>query len=530
MTMTSLTVRDATLSVLRAYGMTTVFGNPGSTELKMFRDWPGDFRYVLGLNESCCVAMADAFAQVRRGASFVNLHSAAGVGHAMASIFNTYRNQSPVIVLAGQQTRAMFPTEPLLFATDAAQMPHPYIKWAVEPARAEDVPQALVRAYLMATQRPRGPVFLSVPEDDWDVPTAMPEIREVDDEVAMGTRALARLTQALQASRRPHIVVGAALDQAGAWGEIVALAERLEAPVWASPMSARCSFPEDHRLFAGFLPPVRSQLRSRLAAADVVLVVGAPVFTYHIHTEGPYIDDGILLLHLTEDPQHAARSPVGTSILCNLRIALQQLLASVPSDSRPAGKGRSRLPAPAATNPISGEYLMACIARTMPDDAIIVEEAPSHRIALHDFLPIRQTGGFYTEASGGLGWALPGAIGVALARPEQRILCLVGDGSSMYSIQALWNAVREKLRITFVVFNNRGYGALRAFSDALRISGAPGHEVPGLDFVQIALGFGCEARAVTRCQDVEPALRATYDATGPILLDVHLEAGFKPLY
>lgn len=526
----TMSVRDATLQVLRAYGMTTVFGNPGSTELKMFRDWPADLRYVLGLNESCCVAMADAFAQVNRNASFVNLHSAAGVGHAMASIFNAYRNQSPVIVLAGQQTRAMFPTEPLLFATDAAQMPMPYVKWSVEPARAQDVPQALVRAYLIAMQRPRGPVFLSVPEDDWDVDTTVPEIRRVDDAVAPSPAALRDLTEVLHAARRIQIVVGAAVDQAGAWDEIVALAECLEAPVWASPMSARCSFPEDHRLFAGFLPPVRSQLRARLEGAEVVLVIGAPVFTYHVHTEGPYIAPGTRLYHLTEDPQHAARSPVGTSIVCSLRLALEQLLAQLPAQSRASGEGRPALPAPAAADSISGEYLMAAIARTLPPDAVVVEEAPSHRNALHDHLPIRISGGFYTEASGGLGWALPGAVGVSLAQPGRRVVCLVGDGSSLYSIQALWNAAREKLPITFVVFNNSGYGALRAFSDALKISGAPGHDVPGMNFVELARGFGCEARAVTQVAEVDAALRAAYASTGPVLLDVRLESGFKPLY
>ncbi len=526
----AMTVREAVVHVLRAYAMTTVFGNPGSTELKMFRDWPEDFRYVLGLNESCCVAMADAFAQVKRNASFVNLHSAAGVGHAMASIFNAYRNQSPVIVMAGQQTRAMFPTEPFLFATDAAELPKPYVKWSVEPARAQDVPLALVRAYHTAMQRPRGPVFLSVPEDDWDMETTLPEIRTVDDAVAPNPTALRELSAKLDQSRHPAIVVGAALDQAGAWNEIIELAERLEAPVWASPMSARCSFPENHRLFAGFLPPVRSQLRSRLEGADVILVVGAPVFTYHVHTEGPHIPPAAALYHLTEDPQQAARSPVGTSILCSLRVGLEQLTEQLPRRHRQAGKGRTALPTPQTKDPIPGEYLMAAVAQVMPPDAIVVEEAPSHRNALHDYLPINTTGGFYTEGSGGLGWALPGAVGVALAQSKRRVICIVGDGSALYSIQALWNAAQAALPITFIVFNNRGYAALKAFSDALKISGAPGQEVSGMNFVDIARGFGVEGRLVERAQDVIPALRAAFAAQSPVLLDVHLDTGFKPLY
>ena len=173
---------------------------------------------------------------------------------------------------------------------------------------------------------------------------------------------------------------------------------------------------------------------------------------------------------------------------------------------------------------------MAAIAQSMPADAIVVEEAPSHRNALHDYLPINTTGGFYTEASGGLGWALPGAVGVALAQTPRRVICIVGDGSSLYSIQALWNAAQAQLRITFIVFNNRGYAALKAFSEALQITGAPGQEVTGMNFVEIARGFGCEGRAVTRSDEVIPALRNAYVSEGPVLLDVHLDTGFKPLY
>ncbi|MGH8678798.1 MAG: thiamine pyrophosphate-binding protein, partial [Burkholderiales bacterium] len=273
-------VREATMSLLRAYRMTTIFGNPGSTELRFFRDWPADFRYVLGLEESCCVAMADGYAQATRNAAFVNLHSAAGVGHALGSVFTAYRNQTPLVITAGQQTRAMFPTEPFLFASEAAQFPKPYVKWSVEPMRAADVPAAISRAYHMAMQKPCGPVFLSIPEDDWDAEAETVEPRQVSREFAPDPAALEQLARALESSRKPVIVVGAAVDQDGAWAEAIELAEKLEAPVWASPMSGRCSFPEDHRLFGGFLPPLRQPLADRLTGHDLVLVLGAPVFTY----------------------------------------------------------------------------------------------------------------------------------------------------------------------------------------------------------------------------------------------------------
>jgi benzoylformate decarboxylase len=167
-----VSVREAVFGLLRAFGMTTVFGNPGSTELRMFRDWPQDFRYVLGLQESVAVAMADGYAQARRAPALVNLHSAGGVGHALGSVFTAWRNQSPLVIIAGQQTRAMLPTDPFLGARHAPEFPRPYVKWSIEPARAEDVPAAVAQAIYTAMQRPCGPVFVSVPEDDWDALTS----------------------------------------------------------------------------------------------------------------------------------------------------------------------------------------------------------------------------------------------------------------------------------------------------------------------------------------------------------------------
>lgn len=526
----SVTVREAVFHLLRSFGMTTIFGNPGSTELKFFRDWPADFHYVLGLQESCVVAMADGYAQASRNAAFVNLHSAAGVGHALGSVFTAYRNQTPLVITAGQQTRAMFPTEPYLYASEAAEFPKPYVKWSVEPACAQDVPAAIARACYTAMQKPCGPVFVSVPEDDWDAQTELVEPRQVSREFAPEPAALARLTQALAAARSPAIVVGAAVDQDGAWEEVIRLAERLEAPVWASPMSGRCSFPEDHRLFAGFLLPLRQPLADRLAGHDALLVLGAPVFTYHVHTGGHFVAPGTQLFQLTDDPDHAARSPVGESILCTLRLGLSELLDRVAAGGRVPAAGRKPVSPPAPSDPPTGEYLMHAISRLMPRDAVIVEEAPTHRNALHDYLPVVTSGGFYAGASGGLGWALPAAVGVAMAQPSRKVIGVLGDGSSLYSIQALWTAVRHRLPIAFVIFNNAGYAALKSFGGMLKIPHAPGHDLPGVDFVSVAEGFGCRAVRVERASALEAALREAFSSTETWLVDVRLDAAVQRLY
>lgn len=523
-------VRAAVHAFMRAQRMTTVFGNPGSTELKFFRDWPADFRYVLGLQESCCVAMADGYAQATRNAAFVNLHSAAGVGHALGSVFTAWRNQTPLVITAGQQTRAMFPTDPYLYASQAAEFPKPYVKFTVEPARAADVPAAIARAYYLAMQKPCGPTFVSVPEDDWDEPAEMLESRRVAFDIAPDPDALAALATAIDASRRPVIVVGASVDQDAAWDLAVQLAERIEAPVWASPMSGRASFPEDHRLFAGHLPPVRVQLAAKLAGHDLVLVLGAPVFTYHVHTPGEFIPAGTALWQLTDDAEVAARSPVGASIRCSLRVGLARLLDALAARQWPGANGRPQPTAPAAGNAPTGAWLMHAIGRLMPRDAVIVEEAPTHRNALRDFLPIRASGGFYAGASGGLGWAVPAAVGVALAQSKRKVICIVGDGSSLYSIQSLWTAMEQKLPITFVIFNNGGYGALKSFSAMLDITGAPGQDVAGVDFVALANGFGCAGVRVDGVADTERALRDAFAANEPRLVDVRLSDGLERLY
>ncbi len=300
-------MREATFALLRSFGLTTVFGNPGSTELPMFRDFPSDFRYVLGLQESVVVAMADGFAQTRACAALVNLHSAAGVGHAVGSIFTAYRNQSPLVITAGQQARSMLSLEPFLYSDQAPQLPRPYVKWSCEPARAEDVPAAIARAYYTAMQPPRGPTFVSVPVDDWDRLCAPLEARTVSSAIAGDPKLLAQAGAALAAARRPVFVVGASVARDDAWDNVIALAERHQAPVWVSPRSSRNSFPERHPLFAGFLPPDRASVLERLRDADLVLVLGAPVFTYHMETApGPHVAPGATLIQLIDDPAAAA--------------------------------------------------------------------------------------------------------------------------------------------------------------------------------------------------------------------------------
>jgi len=510
--------------------MTTVFGNPGSTELPFLNDWPDDFRYVLALQEASAVAMADGYARASGRAAFCNLHSAVGVGHALGNIFTAFRNQAPLVISAGQQARSLLPINPFLGATDAASFPKPYVKWSCEPALAEDVPAALAHAYYVAMQRPQGPTFVSIPIDDWAAGTAPIAPRLVSSDTAPDPDLIARLAEALAGAAAPGLVIGPEVDAENAGDLAVALAERLRAAVWVSPFSSRVSFPEEHPLFAGFLPAAPEPVSATLSRYDFIVVLGAPVFTFHVAGDCAVFRSGVPLYQITSDIDSAASAPTGTSIIGSLRLALGALIERLPATDRAAPAPRRRPEPPPRTDPILAEFLLHTLAALLPRDAIVVEEAPSHRPAMQEHLPMRSYGSFYTMTSGGLGYSLPGAVGVSLAEPSRRVVCLIGDGSMMYSIQALWSAVQHRLPLSVVVINNGGYGAMRSFSRVLKVRSPPGIDLPGLDFVHLAAGMGCPGMRVTKADEIEPALVRALEADGPWLVEVVVDPAIPTLY
>jgi benzoylformate decarboxylase len=525
-----ITVKQTTLDLLRAFGIKKVFGNPGSTELPFLSDWPDDIDYVLGLQEASVVGMADGYAQATRNAGFVNLHSAAGLGNALGNIYNAYRNQTPLVISAGQQARSILPLQAFLYAERAAEFPHPYVKFSVEPARAEDVPGAIARAYYVAMQPPCGPTFVSVPIDDWTHPTQPLEARDISRETGPDPEAMKSLAAALAVSKRPALVVGPSVDRALAVDLMVRLAEKAKAAVWASPFSARCSYPERHPQFWGFLQASPVQLSDALRGHDLVIVIGAPVFTFHVEGQASIFDGSTTIFQITDDPTAAAVTPVGTSIVATMRPALKMLLDLLPETSREAPTGRVLPPAPAAGDPIPVEFVLHTLSHAMPDDAVLVEEAPSHRPAMQKFMPMRGQDSFYTMASGGLGYSLPAAVGIALGKPRIRTVCLIGDGSAMYSIQALWTAAQRKLPLTVVVLNNAGYGAMRSFSQVMQVRSVPGLDLPGIDFVRIAEGLGCDAVRVTKSSEIAPALKRGLSHNGVSLIEVVVDSAVPLLY
>jgi len=526
-----VSVKQATLELLRAFGIRKVFGNPGSTELPFLSAWPSDIDYVLGLQEASVVGMADGYAQATRNAGFINLHSAAGLGNALGNIYTAHRNQTPLVITAGQQARSILPLQPFLYAERAAEFPRPYVKFSVEPARAEDVPSAIARAYYVAMQPPCGPTFVSVPIDDWSRQARMIAPRHLSRELGPDDSAMQALASALAASKQPAVVVGPGIDRAHAVDQMVQVAEKARAAVWVSPFSSRCSFPERHPLFAGFLHASPAQLSDALRQHDLVVVIGAPAFTFHVEGEAAIFDGRTAIFQITEDANAAALMLRGTSIIATMKPALAMLLELLPDETkRPIPATRKPLPAPGAADPIPAEFLLHTLSLLMPANAVLVEEAPSHRPAMQKFMPMRGQDSFYTMASGGLGYGLPASVGIALGRPDIRTVCLIGDGSAMYSIQALWTAAQRKLPLTVIVINNAGYGAMRSFSQVMQVRDVPGLDLPDIDFVKIAQGLGCDAVRVSQCSDLAAALKRGLTYQGVSLIDVMVDSAVPLLY
>ena len=524
-------VRDASFDVFRAHGMTTMFGNPGSTELPMLKDYPDDFTYILGLQEAVVVGMADGYAQASGAPALVNLHTAPGVGNAMGAIFNAQANHSPLVITAGNQVRSLISLQANLTNRDATRMPHPLVKWSHEPPRAEDVPHALARATHLATLPPRGPTFVSIPMDDWDA--------EVDDDAraaierkttgraAGDPEAVADLARRLERAGNPVMVAGPDVDAGGAWDVAVALAERQRLPVFAIPATGggRIGFPEGHPNFRGVLPPAIGPVSETLAGHDLILVVGASVFPYYPNIPGPLLPEGAALVEITSDPDEAARAPMGDAIVADVKLTLELLLESVGESDRDPGES---LPEPTGgpeQDPITGTAAMHALRAAFPDDGIVVLESPSSTLALRNQLRLSRPGSYYFGAGGGLGFGLAAAVGVQLAEPDRPVVCVVGEGSVQYAVTAFWSAAAYNVPVTFLVMRNSEYAILKWFSAIEGVEGAPGLDLPDLDTASVARAYGIGAVRANTADELREALAGAIAADRPELVEVGIAPG-----
>jgi benzoylformate decarboxylase len=526
------TVREATFDLFRAHGMTTMFGNPGSTELPMLADFPGDFRYVLGLQEAVVVGMADGFAQASGKTTVVNLHTAPGVGNAMGAIFNAQANHSPLLITAGQQARAQITLQANLTNRDATRMPHPLVKWSYEPPRAGDVPLALAHGAHLAGLAPRGPVFVSLPMDDWyaevDEGDARAAIeRRVDGRATADPEAVRALADRLDSATNPVMVAGPDIDASGGWDAAVALVERQKLPVWATPApgGGRIGFPEDHAAFRGVLPPAVGPVAETLAGHDLIVCAGTSIFPYYPNIPGSFLPEGAALVAITSDPDEAARAPMGEAILADVKLALEALGATAGDSERPGPEPRWPAEDPPESDPINPAAAFGALAEVFPADGIVVLESPSSTLALRNRLRLSKPGSYFFGAGGGLGFGLASAVGVQMAQPDRPVVCVVGEGSVQYAVTAFWTAAAYDVPVTFLVMRNEEYGILKWFAGLESVEGAPGLDLPKLESAQIAAGYGVNTRNADTVDSLREGLGAALASSSPELIETRVAPG-----
>ena len=501
------TVRDAAFEVMRRHGLTTIFGNPGSTEIPFLTDLPGDLGFVLGLHEGSVVGMATGYALARGEPAFVNLHTAAGLGNAINAIANARDCRAPLVIVVGQQDRRQIAFEPFLTGRELERMAGEYPVWRQLPSRAQDVPGAIARAYHEAVAA-RGPTLVVVPMGDWLDPA---------DELAAGAPAriirpqavdaaqVAELADLLAGAESPALVVGA--PEEDDWDAVVALAERLRCPVLQEPFSRRVGFPQDHELFAGHLPWQRRLMHDRLAGYDVVLTVGTNAFRAYIFDEPvALIGPSTTVAVLTAQPAEAHRSPCDLAVVAPVGAACAALTSLLP-DRGAAGNPPTPaprpapLPPPADGEPLRPGHVLDALAARMPAEALLVEECPSSQPELYQRIPVTIPFGFLSTANGCLGFGLAGSIGLRMGLSDRPVVAVLGDGSTTYAIQALWSAAHYDVGVLLVVLANGRYAVMDGL--ARRAGGAaawPAFEA--VDIGGLARAFGCPAVRVERHDDL----------------------------
>ncbi|MCA8927493.1 MAG: hypothetical protein KDC18_05435 [Alphaproteobacteria bacterium] len=543
--------RDVFFGSLKAHGVSRIFGNPGTTEsplLDHLADHP-ELDYIVALHEGVAVGAAAYYAQATGTTGIANLHVAPGLGNGIGMVFNALRANAPLIVTAGQQDTRMLLRQPVL-SHDLAAMAAPVTKWSVQVPHADDMADIMRRAFKIANDPPYGPVFVALPINVMEQETANAAFTAgaLHRAPRPDADALAQMAAKLSAARNPAIVAGDDVARAGASAELAALAEKLGATVWLEGIRAQSPLPNRHPLLRGTLPLEAGNIAKALAEYDCLLLLGGPFFEEVWYDDASPYPPGLTVLQIEESAAQLARNnSVALGAVGGMKPALGELVAKVAPD---AAAARARCQALAAAReqerasqaaraeraalrrPMAMSVAMETLGAAAPAGAVFVEEAITAGPDFNRSVEIAGTGHYYSGRGGGIGQGLAGALGVAVAKPEAQVVCVSGDGSAMYSIQALWSAAHHNLNIVFVILSNREYRILKHNIDNYRgrfsVESNRGYthmdlEGPDLGFVDLAHGMGVHAEQVTEPDDFRAALKRAFAKDGPSLIQVMIE-------
>jgi benzoylformate decarboxylase len=544
----TITGRDAFLRVLSDEGVVKMFGNPGTTELPIMHALSSapEMGYVLALQEAVVIAMADGYARASGKLVSCNVHVAPGLGNAIGSIYTSMMSGTPMIVTAGQQEQGHGLTEPLLYAP-LVPIATPVVKWATEVSRIEDLPRILRRAAKISTTAPTGPVFISLPGDILNNEAAidMGAVTHVDTAVRPSDAALEQLAKRLLAAKKPVILAGHEIATADAFAEAAELAETLGAPVLQQTVAWGAHFPSEHPAYIGALNRDQKYVRKVLSDYDLMFCVGADVLKMSVWSETEPLPEttAVAMLGL-RDWEMGKNFPAEIALRADVKETLKALvpllkklggtalaakakaqLAEIATRNWSAQKAaRTAKLAPPTDKPLPAEWVMMRMCEKLPKDAIVVEEGLTSTATLPAYFPFRDRNSFFGNVSGGIGWGIAAAVGVQIAEPKRRVVAVIGDGSAMYSITALWSAANQKLPVIFVITNNEGYQILKN-----RLKLFHGNDTPiGMDFndppmnvAKVAEGFGLVSERVDTAAGFDAAFdRALAKTDGPTLLEV----------
>ena len=566
-----MTGRDAFLAVLADEGVSHLFGNPGTTELPVMEalaNFP-QIRYVLGLQESIVVAMADGYSRSSGKLTAVNLHCMPGLGHAMGAIYAAKFSGSPMIITAGQYEIGHGLQEPLLYEP-LVPVAQPLVKWSFEIHRIEDIPRVLRRAAKIATTPPCGPVFLSLPGSvlDEEAEIDLMASTRVHSEVAPVGQSMDMLLKHLTQAKRPVILAGREIAEQDAFEQASALAEILGAAVYLESVPYNSRFPVEHVCHMGDITRNQKKVRDTLSDYDLLICLGGDLLRMSAYSDVDPLPQGMAVVHISErDWELGKNYYTELAIRAHVKSTIEQLLprlsAAMSAHQRDEAAQRlkrfassnwtakreqasqevKRLLDEVASHPARGapasnshaslidpRVMVYQLAECMPEDALVVEEAPTTAPLLHQFLKVRRPMQAFGLTSGGLGFGLPGAIGVALAHPGRRVLALLGDGSAMYAIAALWTAAHLRLPISFVIANNRSYRIIKdrliAMRDSDRFIGMDFND-PAFDFSAMAAGMGVKAQRVEKVAELGTVFKSAFAEEGPNLIDVQISSGYE---
>ena len=544
--------RDVLLEALEAEGVRYIFGNPGTTEGAIMHALEGhpDLEYILVAQEGVAMGMADGYARESGEPSFVNLHIETGLSNGLSLMCNAYAGGTPLVLTAANSSIGKVAEG----RTDLVDLARPFSKWGAEVTSADQIPSVMRRAFREAKTPPTGPTFVSLAQNALD---EMTDVRvapsgDLSTAIVPDPKSIQAAAELLASAERPALLVGDRVAQYGAVEQMVRVAELLGMPVYGASYPTMM-FPTSHPQWMHQLPPYAGLYRDAFAETDVLLAVGARVFHDFFAPATGILSDSARLVHLDINQDAIGRiEPTDVGIWSDVALGLDELFAAVSEvqSSAQAASARARArrlaagyasrraPPQAAgdTRPMPSAAMMAGLAEGLPDDVIVVDDSISCRPDLHAAVTFDQRRRVQAERAGGaIGWGMGGALGVALAAPDQRVVAVIGDGSAMLTVQALWTAAAYQIPVVYCICNNAGYRVLklnlrRWFGDVLHEPDRPSQYI-GMDLDQpfdlaaIAQAMNVPAERVEDPTRVASALTQALHRDGPVLLDIVIDGG-----